>query len=596
MTAPLPAVSAPSRTTTVGRWTARRWLRRGERGTLAVVRAEAVHRAVVAWRWFARRLEPASTDQLARIGPAVVALRWSALSLGFVIGMADNGGARTAVVGAILMCYTALRTVQPIGAVRAGWRRTGALVLEVALGAAAVEATGLAASPYLVSLAASTVVAGFAGGLGALSGLALVSGAAVAIPGAVLHAHGPVPVATSVEFGTELLLLGIVGGYGRTLFDGLRTSGTDHAARVAHLTEINELLLGLHSAAERTVMPLDLDGVARWAIERIEARFSPDIAALVVREPATGAWRVAAATGIRVPSGRSFAVPAAVLAAAQRTDPVVVDDPRGALGFRSRRGLYAPLRARGELGGVLAIEYAQPAGPVAPADLGVLGELAAAVALAVDNARWLERIHTVAVEQERNRLARELHDHVGQSIAYLGFELDRLVSANEGRAVRDDLLELRGDVRTLVQELRDTLADLRADVTEHSGFDAVFGRFAERVDRRGRVAVIFRAQVTARPPLVVEREFLRVAQEAVLNAERHSGASSVEVSWISGSGGALLEVSDDGAGFDPHTPRESGYGIRGMQERADAVGAAFQITSAPGQGTAVRMSIGAWTW
>ena len=127
-----------------------------------------------------------------------------------------------------------------------------------------------------------------------------------------------------------------------------------------------------------------------------------------------------------------------------------------------------------------------------------IGDLARAAALAIDNARWLERIHTLGMEQERTRLARELHDHIGQSVVYLGFELDRLVELNHGRAVQADLLELRGDLRDLVQELRDMLVDLRCDVTDSLDVEGVLRSFLERVNKRNRVEVTLVAEAEGR--------------------------------------------------------------------------------------------------
>ena len=88
-------------------------------------------------------------------------------------------------------------------------------------------------------------------------------------------------------------------------------------------------------------------------------------------------------------------------------------------------------------------------------------------------------------------------------------------------------MALRGDVRNLVEELRDALVDLRSDVSETQGVDHVLRSFLERVNRRNRLAVTLTAEADARLPLSVEREFWRVAQEAVMNAERHAHASNV---------------------------------------------------------------------
>ena len=85
---------------------------------------------------------------------------------------------------------------------------------------------------------------------------------------------------------------------------------------------------------------------------------------------------------------------------------------------------------------MLAVEW-RGAHHITAADQRRIGDLARAAALALDNARWLDRIHGLGVEQERSRLARELHDHIGQSVVYLGFEIDRLVELNHGRAVQE---------------------------------------------------------------------------------------------------------------------------------------------------------------
>jgi signal transduction histidine kinase len=110
------------------------------------------------------------------------------------------------------------------------------------------------------------------------------------------------------------------------------------------------------------------------------------------------------------------------------------------------------------------------------------------------------------------------------------------------------------------------------------------------VNRRRRVAVNLTTDVAARLPLPVEREFWRVAREAVMNAERHSRASVVSVLWACNPEGAVLEVSDDGVGLPAgKAAGVSGYGLLGMRERADSVGAQLEITSWPDKGTTVRM-------
>ena len=519
------------------------------------------------------------------------ALRWVSLSLALGLGLIEHLGPRAALAGGVLVVYTLGRTVRPIGGEQSRWQTTAALLLEVAVGVAVVEATGLARSPFLITLGVATVIAGFAGGLRVVSGLAVIAGLAVALPSVLLASHRA-DANQSVQFAIELVLVGVVGGFARYLVEDAHQGREGLTERVEHLSEVNELLLDLHRATEHEVTPLHVEGAARWALDRIEETFSPDIAAVALLDPVTRSWHVAAGSGVRTGSPETpVELPRALYGAAHGPNPVVLEDLQQGLNYRSRWGLYCPMHARDELVGVLAVEGSDqhPAGSTERRRIGDLGR---AAALAIDNARWLERIHTLGMEQERTRLARELHDHIGQSVVYLGFEIDRMVELNHGRAVQADLLDLRGDLRDLVEEMRDMLVDLRSDVTEAQDVEGVLRSFLERVNKRHRVEVSLVADAESRMPLPIEREVWRVAREAVMNAERHAHASHVSILWLCNRDGALLEVADDGVGLPAgKASGESGYGLVGMRERADSIGAQLEITSGPGKGTLVRMRV-----
>ena len=489
----------------------------------------------------------------------------------------------------MLVAYTLWRTVSPIGGEQGRWQTTVALLFEVALGVAVVESTGLARSPFLITLGVATIIAGFAGGLRVVSGMAILAALAVALPSVLLASHRA-DANQAVQFAIELVLVGVAGGFSRYLVEEAHQAREGLTARVEHLSEVNELLLDLHRATEREITPMHVEGAARWTLERLEEMFTPDIAAVVLLDPTTRTWHVAAGKGVRTGAPDSpVDLPRALYGVAQRSDPVVLEGLEQGFNYRSRWGLYCPMRARNELVGVLVVEGGddKAAGSTEKRRIGDLGR---AAALAIDNARWLERIHTLGMEQERTRLARELHDHIGQSVVYLGFEIDRLVELNDGQAVQGDLKELRGDVRDLVEELRDMLVDLRSDVTEAQDVEGVLRQFLERVNKRNRVEVSLVADTESRMPLPVEREVWRVAREAIMNAERHARASHVSILWLCNGEGALLEVADDGVGLPAgKTSGESGYGLVGMRERADSIGAQLEITSGPGKGTLVRM-------
>jgi signal transduction histidine kinase len=515
-------------------------------------------------------------------------MRWGALAVGLALALVDHAQRHVLVGGAVLVAYTAWRTIRPIGFDRSGRHPDRALLVEVAVGVAVVEVTGFGRSPLLVSLAVAAAVAGFAGGVRVVVGLAGIAGLAVVVPSLVLTSYRQ-DAASTTQFAIELVLVGVVGGLSRYLVEDALGSKAGLDARVRHLSEVNDLLLDLHSAALREPTPLDLDGATRWALARLEERFAPDAAAIALRDPVTGSWRLAANRGDTPgEADRVFELPAAMARAVEGSEPVVCGDLEHGLSYRSRWGLYCPLLARGELVGVLAVE-SHSRREAGSEDLRCVGDLARVVALAVDNARWLDRIHTLGAEEERTRLARELHDHVGQSVVYLGLEVDRLIALNEGRGVQRDLAALRGDLRELVQDLRDALVDLRSDVSESHGVDDVLATFVDRVNARGSVKVTLVTDSSTRMPLSVEREFSRVAREAVANAERHARASKISVLWRCREDGALLEVTDDGVGLPTAPTRASAYGLVGMRERADSVRAKLEISSRRGEGTIVRM-------
>ncbi|MBV9412027.1 MAG: sensor histidine kinase, partial [Acidimicrobiia bacterium] len=210
-------------------------------------------------------------------------------------------------------------------------------------------------------------------------------------------------------------------------------------------------------------------------------------------------------------------------------------------------------------------------------------------ALAIDNARWFARLRTVGAAEERTRIARELHDRIGQSLAYVAFELDRILKRAEGQTVHDDLERLRADVRSVVGEVRETLYDMRTDVTETRGLVDALEGFLSRVRDRAGVETSFRHQESARLPVPQEREMWRIAQEAITNVERHARATHLNVQWRCDGNSALLVVTDDGLGFPVgRAGRVDSYGMLGMRERADAIGAVLEFESEQGRGTTVR--------
>ncbi len=175
-------------------------------------------------------------------------------------------------------------------------------------------------------------------------------------------------------------------------------------------------------------------------------------------------------------------------------------------------GLYTTLTARGQIIGLLAMEHSEPH-HYAERTVQMFNGVVDPVALAVDNARWFGRLRTMGADEERTRIARDLHDRIGQAMAFLAYELDRVIKSHDrGDEVGDALTTLRDDVRNVIREIRETLSDLRTDVSDQKGFEETIEAFAGRVADRSGLIIELDIQASDRLPLMQERELWRIAQ------------------------------------------------------------------------------------
>ena len=193
-------------------------------------------------------------------------------------------------------------------------------------------------------------------------------------------------------------------------------------------------------------------------------------------------------------------------------------------------------------------------------------------------------------ESERRRVARELHDEVGQTLTAMLLQIEG-IAAELPAGVRDELEELRETTRTGAEDVRRIAQRLRPEALDELGLQsallALSGGFAEqaRVETERRIERDI--ELSKQEELVV----YRVAQEALTNIARHAGAKHAEISLGRENGSVVLRVRDDGVGADAAQLRSS-YGIRGMRERAMLIGAALTVDSSPGRGTEVVLRVG----
>ncbi|MGH9083863.1 MAG: histidine kinase [Acidimicrobiales bacterium] len=498
-----------------------------------------------------------------------------------------------------LLGYTAFRSFRPLRYDTDADTHSLLLVLgEVAGTLLLVIPTGYWASPLAFSLLTAVSVAGFARGFGFGLRIALVSILAVGIPFALEPTFTSDDARTALQWSVEVLLVALVAGYARRISGEAEQRQTLALDRLGRLSDANALLFQLHQVTQTLPASLDLDEVLDATLQQLSDLFEYDTLAVVLHDDTDDRWHTVRRDGGRPPRVlEEEALPAPLVRCLRLrgvvSEPNLLAAGGPGLAGSAGSGLYAILPARGSIIGIIVIEHGA-AHHFASRDVELLSGFAEPAALAIDNARWFSRLRTVGADEERTRIARDLHDRIGQSLAYLAFELDRIVKNNGNRneAVSIALDQLRGDVRGVISEVRDTLYDLRTDVTDAQSLPSTLEGFLDRVRDRSGLQVAMRAQETGRLPILQEREMWRVAQEAVTNVERHADATQVSITWRCDGSNATLEVADDGVGFPVgNAGRLDSYGILGMRERAASIGATLTVESEPGKGTRVRCAL-----
>ncbi|MFF3300246.1 GAF domain-containing sensor histidine kinase [Streptomyces sp. NPDC001741] len=228
-------------------------------------------------------------------------------------------------------------------------------------------------------------------------------------------------------------------------------------------------------------------------------------------------------------------------------------------------------------------------------DEELLGILAQHAAIALTNARLYERSRELTIAEERSRLAHELHDAVSQKLFSL-----RLTAQAAAALVDRDPVRAKGELHQVaalageaVDELRAAVVELRPAALDEDGLVATLRTQVQVLDRAHTARVTFESAGVRALPAGQEEAMLRVAQEALHNALRHSGAGRVAVTLTRDTSAVMLRITDDGRGFDTDEVRHAGrhLGLVSMRHRAGSVGGRLTVESGPGEGTTVQMEV-----
>lgn len=208
-------------------------------------------------------------------------------------------------------------------------------------------------------------------------------------------------------------------------------------------------------------------------------------------------------------------------------------------------------------------------------------------AVRLDTAVLFDDVRSLATSEERNRIAREMHDGVAQEIVGLGYIVDEIESISQHGETRELAAQLRAEITRLVSEIRFSIFDLRHEVTD-GRLSASLADYARAISHASDLRVHLSLAESGPPlPPRTATEVLRVAQEAIGNVRKHAQASNLWVTLDSDGSRLKLTVEDDGVGNAG--PRERHWGLQTMHERAESVGALLNVSPRPAGGTVVSL-------
>jgi DNA-binding NarL/FixJ family response regulator/signal transduction histidine kinase len=367
--------------------------------------------------------------------------------------------------------------------------------------------------------------------------------------------------------------------------------------RLATVTEI----------ARKVTSILDLQELLSETTELLSSRFGYRSVGIMLRDPSNSDWLVMAAGNVgadHMPNGarqhistgmcgRAVSTGLTQLSNDTSTNPHFLQGP----GMKTRAELDVPLKVGGRVLGVLGIDSEQP-GVFTDDEVPFIETMADQIAVAIENARLVERARELAASEERNRLAREIHDSLAQSLIAVSMELDAIYQHAADDPAR--VLGLLGHARDLahraVEEARHAIWRLRPAPLERQSLPEALATEVLSLEQGGAVEESdCLIQGEPRPlAMEVEAALFRIAQEALSNVRKHARARRVRVVLAYAERAVRLLIEDDGRGFEVGARSangDGGFGLSGIRQRAALIGADLDLDASPGWGTRIRVTV-----
>jgi signal transduction histidine kinase len=347
----------------------------------------------------------------------------------------------------------------------------------------------------------------------------------------------------------------------------------------------------------------DLQEVLTLVARRARELAGADLATIAI--PEVGAERLAltVAEGMHAERllGMSFGVEESVSGEVMRTDrPVILDDASadqrtyppmirtGEIG----PAMFVPLSSAGRAFGTLAVANQRGGRPFANEDLALVETFARQASVALEFARVQGELRRLAVLDDRERIAKELHDGAIQSLFAVGMGLQVAAQLSGDADLEKRLEGAAEEIDRVIRDLRNYIFGLRPGILADRQLHQALRHLAEEFEGRSGVTTAVEIDSEVAAELASRAgDVVQLAREALSNIERHAAATTCRLSLSRLDGTAVLEIDDDGRGFETAHQPGSGQGLRNLRERAASLGGELRIESTPGQGTTVRVDI-----
>lgn len=369
----------------------------------------------------------------------------------------------------------------------------------------------------------------------------------------------------------------------------------------------NQELEVLNEVALTVSQSLDLQQVLAIALETVASKLEMDTGLIFLIDDQTGRFKLCAARGAsdvlcqeieqrrNQPSGD-------ISGHVARTDqPFYVTNLESDSRLKGlwdhpqdRSYVNVPLRSKGKVIGTLVlVSYAGK--PVAERAVAVIEAVGNEIGIVIENAQLYKQLRYLATLEERDRLAREMHDHLAQSLGYLSVKAsmtDDLLTSGKIDQAQESLLELKRVAKLVYTDVREAIFNLRTKVSTRVGLLPTLQEYlAEYRTHYGLDAhLVVEGDGSVELTSEVASQLLRIIQEALTNVRKHSGAKSVRVCCREDQDQICINIEDDGRGFYPDESNggdRQHFGLQIMRERAESVGGSLELESQPGHGTRV---------